>query len=200
MGKQWRDESEDVKNGFKELAEELKKQHLRDHPDYQYQPRKPSEKKRRMTRRKAEALMAGRRSATPPHPEILFSPHRKIGPNENMVFDLGDSDLDNTALEAMLKFYNVGKPTASRVRRPGTNQTMDVPLLGSAALSSEATPEAQDEFNFYYGTSPVVEGMSPAEAATVEFNEDQEQIQQYAEDYEETFEQMMARYTSFYDE
>lgn len=33
----------------------MKRQHFRDHPDYQYRPRKASEKKRRMTRRKALA-------------------------------------------------------------------------------------------------------------------------------------------------
>ena len=38
------------------MAEALKQQHVRDHPGYQYQPRKPVEKKRRMTRRKYAAL------------------------------------------------------------------------------------------------------------------------------------------------
>ena len=34
----------------------MKEQHLRDHPEYQYRPRKPTEKKRRMTKRKVAAL------------------------------------------------------------------------------------------------------------------------------------------------
>lgn len=34
-------------------AEQVKKQHLENNPGYQYQPRKPSEKKKRMTRNKA---------------------------------------------------------------------------------------------------------------------------------------------------
>lgn len=54
----WRDESEPVKKQWKDKAENVKRQHLRDHPDYQYQPRKPHEKKRRMTKRKAMALAA----------------------------------------------------------------------------------------------------------------------------------------------
>ena len=38
------------------MAEDRKKKHLRENPDYQYRPRKPTEKKRRMTKRKAAAL------------------------------------------------------------------------------------------------------------------------------------------------
>ncbi len=52
-------ESAAVKDEFKALAEKLKRQHFLEHPDYQYRPRKPSEKKRRMTRRKAMASAAG---------------------------------------------------------------------------------------------------------------------------------------------
>jgi hypothetical protein len=58
IGKMWRDESETIKKQWKDKAESVKRQHLRDHPDYQYQPRKPHEKKRRMTKRKAMALAA----------------------------------------------------------------------------------------------------------------------------------------------
>ncbi|CAD0109790.1 unnamed protein product [Aureobasidium uvarum] len=58
IGKMWRDESEPVKKQWKDQAESVKRQHLRDHPDYQYQPRKPHEKKRRMTKRKTMALAA----------------------------------------------------------------------------------------------------------------------------------------------
>ncbi|KAL4860448.1 hypothetical protein BDV12DRAFT_205047 [Aspergillus spectabilis] len=47
LGKQWRAEPEEVKLHFKNLAEEFKKKHAEEHPDYQYTPRKPSEKKRR---------------------------------------------------------------------------------------------------------------------------------------------------------
>jgi hypothetical protein len=38
------------------LAEQKKKEHHALHPDYVYRPRKPSEKKRRMTKKKAAAL------------------------------------------------------------------------------------------------------------------------------------------------
>jgi hypothetical protein len=38
------------------LAEQKKREHYALHPDYVYRPRKPSEKKRRMTKKKAAAL------------------------------------------------------------------------------------------------------------------------------------------------
>nr|QFP98363.1 MAT1-2-1 [Aureobasidium zeae] len=60
----WRDETEPIKTQWKDKAENVKRQHLRDHPDYQYQPRKPHEKKRRMTKRKAQVLAAQQASAS----------------------------------------------------------------------------------------------------------------------------------------
>lgn len=56
LGRQWKNEDEQTKDSYKTKAEEAKRKHLQDHPEYQYQPRKPSEKKRRMTKRKAAAL------------------------------------------------------------------------------------------------------------------------------------------------
>lgn len=47
LGKQWKEESEDVKARYRTQADEMKKKHAQDHPNYQYTPRKPSEKKRR---------------------------------------------------------------------------------------------------------------------------------------------------------
>lgn len=51
LGKQWKDENEEIKTQFRNLAEELKKKHAEDHPDYHYTPRKPSERKRRTSSR-----------------------------------------------------------------------------------------------------------------------------------------------------
>ncbi|KIW14261.1 hypothetical protein PV08_07043 [Exophiala spinifera] len=58
LGKQWKQESEGVKNYFKTMAEIIKVQHAKANPGYQYTPRKPSEKKRRMTARKRARLNA----------------------------------------------------------------------------------------------------------------------------------------------
>ncbi|KAK0253680.1 hypothetical protein LTS09_011258 [Friedmanniomyces endolithicus] len=49
-------ESEQVREIYKRKADDVKRQHELNHPDYQYQPRKPSEKKRRMTKTKLAKL------------------------------------------------------------------------------------------------------------------------------------------------
>jgi hypothetical protein len=54
----WKAESEEVRAHWKATAEQVKEEHLKQHPGYSYQPRKPSEKKRRMTKRKAAALQS----------------------------------------------------------------------------------------------------------------------------------------------
>jgi hypothetical protein len=51
LGKQWKSEPEHVKGHFRGLASDIKRKHAEDHPDYQYTPRKQSEKKRRSSRR-----------------------------------------------------------------------------------------------------------------------------------------------------
>lgn len=52
LGKKWKEEAVETKAHFKALADEIKKKHAEDHPNYQYAPRKPSEKKRRCTSRR----------------------------------------------------------------------------------------------------------------------------------------------------
>ncbi|PLB51676.1 mating-type HMG-box protein MAT1-2 [Aspergillus steynii IBT 23096] len=51
LGKQWKAETEDVKMQFRHQAEDLKRKHAEEHPDYHYSPRKPSERKRRASSR-----------------------------------------------------------------------------------------------------------------------------------------------------
>ncbi|KAF9888442.1 hypothetical protein FE257_008720 [Aspergillus nanangensis] len=51
LGKQWKAESDEIQVHFRNMAEDLKKKHAEDHPDYHYSPRKPSEKKRRASSR-----------------------------------------------------------------------------------------------------------------------------------------------------
>lgn len=79
LGNQWKAETEETKKTFKEMANAIKQKHQQSHPDYQYQPRKPSEKKRRMTRRKAVALSLtsespGRGSTVEPSPTSPAQP------------------------------------------------------------------------------------------------------------------------------
>jgi hypothetical protein len=82
----WKAENEEAKASWKAKADEVKENHLKQHPGYSYQPRKPSEKKRRMTKRKAAALQSRASAAAPvtndqiavapqlPLPSFSFSP------------------------------------------------------------------------------------------------------------------------------
>lgn len=54
----WHIETEAVKGYWRLKSAQAKEEHMRLYPDYSYQPRKPSEKKRRMTKRKAAAIQA----------------------------------------------------------------------------------------------------------------------------------------------
>ncbi|KAF2433001.1 hypothetical protein EJ08DRAFT_584522 [Tothia fuscella] len=54
----WEAEGEEGRAVWKAKADEVKKEHMKKYPGYSYQPRKPSEKKRRMTKKKAAALQS----------------------------------------------------------------------------------------------------------------------------------------------
>ncbi len=58
LGKQWKAESDEIRDEWKAKADKVKKQHALENPGYQYAPRKPAEKKRRMTARKLAKLRA----------------------------------------------------------------------------------------------------------------------------------------------
>ncbi|KAL2816940.1 hypothetical protein BJX63DRAFT_441305 [Aspergillus granulosus] len=75
LGKQWRDEPEQVRLNFKSMAEEYKKKHAKEYPNYQYTPRKPSERKRRATSRQ---YPKSKRSSIP-----LESPPSITAPSPN---------------------------------------------------------------------------------------------------------------------
>ncbi|KAK5163339.1 uncharacterized protein LTR77_010712 [Saxophila tyrrhenica] len=72
IGRQWKEESEGIKELYKRKSEEAKRQHAIDHPGYQYQPRKPSEKKKRMTKTKLAKLRAQANDANAPQPTSDF--------------------------------------------------------------------------------------------------------------------------------
>lgn len=101
LGKQWQNEEAEVKALFKAIAEDIKKKHLSAHPDYQYQPRKPTEKKRRMTRRKAEKLSTLANPASVPEDVTETAPKFEETAAGNAVFTLGDDMIDENALMAM---------------------------------------------------------------------------------------------------
>lgn len=131
------------------VAEEIKKKHFHDNPEYSYQPRKPSEKKRRMTRGKA-AVVAGMtdtliapsssvqissstafapvqsgptisapvsltgifyQQTTPPSDELPVGvPAFQRTESGNAIVDIGDADISDTMLSAMLDEFNKHQP------------------------------------------------------------------------------------------
>ncbi|KAL1998214.1 hypothetical protein VTN02DRAFT_6634 [Thermoascus thermophilus] len=90
LGKQWKEEPADVKAHFKALADEIKRKHAADYPDYQYAPRKPSEKKRRSTSRNISTK--GQRNLRP-LPEASSSvPSAISAPTEQSGLTIRDID------------------------------------------------------------------------------------------------------------
>ncbi|KAM0279033.1 hypothetical protein ACHAQH_004815 [Verticillium albo-atrum] len=54
LGQAWKQEKADVRSRYKKMAEELKQNLLRAHPDYRYAPRRPGERRRRARRARVE--------------------------------------------------------------------------------------------------------------------------------------------------
>lgn len=112
------------------VADEIKKKHFQDNPEYSYQPRKPSEKKRRMTRGKAavlakmtDTLVASSSSVqissssasasvqSGPSDELLFGvPAFERTQSGNAIVDIGDADISDAMLSAMLQDFNEDQP------------------------------------------------------------------------------------------
>ena len=56
IGAEWKNECDEIEQYFAKLAQFIKEKHAKDFPDYSYKHRKPAEKKRRMTPKKAAKL------------------------------------------------------------------------------------------------------------------------------------------------
>lgn len=54
LGRRWKSEPDTIKLKYKQLSDELKSRHAARYPGYQYAPRRPGEKKKRMTTRKTQ--------------------------------------------------------------------------------------------------------------------------------------------------
>lgn len=76
LGERWKNEPENVKEKYRRMALEVKAKHAAQHPNYQYAPRKPGEKKRRMTARKLERLrqsQGAQETSNFPSPDTIVS-------------------------------------------------------------------------------------------------------------------------------
>ncbi|KAL8990243.1 MAG: hypothetical protein Q9169_008167 [Polycauliona sp. 2 TL-2023] len=139
LGQQWQNEVADVKAQYKSMAENIKKEHLNAHPNYQYQPRKPAEKKRRMTRRKAERLNAQAKSSNNPI-DAGAVPAFEETPTGNAVFTLGDNSVeDDATLMAMVQKHNEDLMAV----------TTHYDQNESSVLYHERSEESQNDVSFY---------------------------------------------------
>ena len=162
MGLQWRAESQTTKDHFKHMANVLKEQHLKDNPEYSYQPRKSADKKRRMTRKKAAALANITGPMMFPTSAALTSSTTasdSVSPNSmehgsfdapvirteldktpagNLTFTLGDETWDEQNLRELLSNHNqsISLPHPFATNSP-------------AFIYSERSDEAQDDMNWW---------------------------------------------------
>ncbi|KAJ5271308.1 High mobility group superfamily [Penicillium chrysogenum] len=94
LGARWNNESPEVREQFTHLADELKKEHAIKHPDYQYAPRRPSERKRRTPRSRANCLPFVQADS---HYEDMFDDadfeDRTISIDDNFITELNDNGL-----------------------------------------------------------------------------------------------------------
>ncbi|TKA65977.1 hypothetical protein B0A55_10879, partial [Friedmanniomyces simplex] len=125
IGEKWRSESEEVREIYRRKAEDAKRQHELNHPEYQYQPRKPSEKKRRMTKSKLAKLAKAEAEANG------YAAEQQSLPDD---FD-----------PAILLDENLGNHTASRpmqLTNFGTEYTPQQPLVQRVAKNACTTFES----------------------------------------------------------
>ncbi|KAL8737542.1 MAG: hypothetical protein Q9181_001594 [Wetmoreana brouardii] len=159
LGQQWQKETAETKAQFKLMAEDIKKKHLHAHPDYQYQPRKPTEKKRRMTRRKAEKANAQITSTTAngqvtssiePKTSTTVIPRFEETITGNAIFTLGDDyddDEDDAVLAAMIEKHNGDLLTFTNGGlTPTPAMAFHEP---TSVIFHENTQEVQNDINFY---------------------------------------------------
>ncbi|KAL6713548.1 hypothetical protein ACLMJK_009013 [Lecanora helva] len=190
LGKQWKNEKESTKSRFINMAKQLKARHQIEHPEYQYQPRKPSQKKRRMTQRKKAALAEA--SASQPNSSLnqtselidltltedtgtasVFQFPETVG--GNAMVELGDAELDEETLKAMLEQYNESRP-------PIQTQANRMMIEASPpVIYAELAEEAQGQKNFYANFNSFNGNESIAADMEAMMKEKEEEYSNYAD-------------------
>nr|QIA97808.1 putative MAT1-2-1 protein [Teratosphaeria destructans] len=167
IGDKWRAESDEVREVYKRKAEDAKRQHELDHPGYQYQPRKPSEKKKRMTKNKLAKLAAKAQenngdgiSVQQPLPDS-FDPIAML--DENLRQCLGNDPLQVTQFGTE---YSHQPPTLNATTIPGL-------MSFDAAHESDAMLRTQlEEFNMLHHPLPQPNPNPASNAQTVGISQD----------------------------
>lgn len=127
-----------MKDEWRRKADEYKKQHAITYPKYQYQPRKPSEKKRRVTRRKSATSSAA----------IVPDFQKNIA--GNLVITLAEDDLDDATFEAMHHNYNMSLPA----NRPAISALGSVIYTGHSEKSQEGWAIYQSQMDRIINNAP----------------------------------------------
>lgn len=160
LGLKWKNEDPRVKEFYIHKAQIIKAQHLLQHPNYQYKPRKPSEKKRRVSRRKnpastttvhSESASPNTRVAYPvevPSSGDLVFPIPEVPKNSagNAMLELGDQDIDDKTFEKMVDQYNNSFTTQTSHVNTIIAKSNTTPVI-----YDEKCQESQNDGNFFWG-------------------------------------------------
>lgn len=125
LGTQWKNESSENKSHYINLARRLKAKHLEEHPGYHYQPRKSSEKKRRLSRRTTitpNSITTSASNTNPGSTGVIGTSDNTASANAddgvttmirlprtaegNIVLELGDSSIGDDELRRLLEQHN----------------------------------------------------------------------------------------------
>lgn len=162
LGKQWKDEPEEVKAQYKARADELKKKHAEDFPDYQYTPRKPSEKKRRAPSRQYKHANANglvespafatsvASNASTPAMSTRFQP-ANLGPPVNMNEVNGINVVlgPNAVMDEQFNFNaDAFDALVQQVNTNGDSYVMYQELSNGGAAEHQAAPESFEFSDF----------------------------------------------------
>ncbi|KAF2160287.1 hypothetical protein M409DRAFT_29376 [Zasmidium cellare ATCC 36951] len=158
-GQRWRNASPEVKAEYAKRAEEEKRQHAIDHPGYKYQPRKPSEKKKRMTKNKL-AKLAAQSSSTDATTNATPLPAQQNGqttvstvmpPHQNNTSQLTTHNADPLATFNAAQDVSFLAPTTNE-------QSFTVDYLAEQLRQDELAGEASPEGFVDVGTFFDLEG------------------------------------------
>ncbi len=138
LGRQWQNEDDATKALYKRQADDLKKQHGSIYPNYQYQPRKPTEKKRRTNRRKVDS----------PYKQAEIQRNN----NGNPVITMSGNDLDDAVFEDAYQKYN------QSVLADNQNAS-----IHGTAIFTNHTEEAQKDFTIYQSEIDAIINNSPTD-------------------------------------
>ena len=225
LGLKWKNEDPRVKEFYIQQAQKIKAQHLIKHPNYQYKPRKPSEKKRRVSRRKktasANAVQSESASSDTlvshsievPSSGDLVLPIPEVPKNSagNAMLELGDPNVDDKTFEKMVDQYNKSLTT-----QPNHINTIVAEANTTPVIYNEKCQVSQNDGNFFWGAQEDWNPFEPSGLQELEdiFDEPSEHLDVIAhagDDWHEptaafdivhgeTIDQVLARLSSAFDE